>query len=146
MPRRSTGETPFSMTYGAEAIIPIEVDLSSMRVVDFTRSSNDECMVEGLDALEKKREMVAVRLADDQQKLAQGYNKKVRPQGFVAGDLILWKALGSMKDQNASKLVPNWEGPYGVTATARAKAFYLEDMEERPLPRLWNVCNPKKYY
>ena len=106
-PRRSTGETPFSMTYDAEAIIPIEVDLSSMRVVDFTRSSNDECMVEGLDALEKKREMVAVRLADDQQKLAQGYNKKVRPQGFVAGDLILWKALGSMKDQNAGKLAPN---------------------------------------
>ena len=91
MPRRSTGETPFSMTYGAEAIIPIEVDLSSMRVVDFTRSSNDECMVEGLDALEKKREMVAVRLADDQQKLAQGYNKKVRPWEFMARDLVLRK-------------------------------------------------------
>ena len=65
MPRRSTGETTFSMTYSAEAIISIEVDLSSMRVADFTQSSNDERMVEGLDALDEKREMVAVRLADD---------------------------------------------------------------------------------
>ena len=64
MPRRSTGETPFSITYGAEAIIPIEVDLSSMRVADFTY------MLEGLDSLEEKREMVVVRLVDDQQKLA----------------------------------------------------------------------------
>ena len=35
-PRRSTGETPFSMTYGVEAIIPIEIGLSSMRVTDFS--------------------------------------------------------------------------------------------------------------
>ena len=42
--RRSTGETPFSMTYGAEAVsklIPIEISLLSMRVEDFTRSDND---------------------------------------------------------------------------------------------------------
>lgn len=70
---------PFSMIYGAEAVIPIEVSLSSIKVADFTRSSNHEHMVEGLDALEEKQEMVAVRLVDYWQKLAQGYNRKVRP-------------------------------------------------------------------
>ena len=34
MPRRSTSKTPFSMTYGAEAVIPIEVGLSRMKVSD----------------------------------------------------------------------------------------------------------------
>ena len=90
--------------------------------------------------------MVVVRLAHYQQKLAQGYNRNVRPRGFMVGDLVLWKAVGSMKDQNAGKLAPNWEGPYQVTATVRVEAYYLEDMEERPLPRPWNVCNLKKYY
>jgi len=52
----------------------------------------------------------------------------------MAGDLILGKAVGSMKEQNVGKLAPNWEGPYRVTATAGAGAYYLEDMEERPLP------------
>ena len=56
-----------------------------------------------LDALEERRDMVFVRLANYQQKLAQGYNKKVRPREFVLGDLILRKAIGSMKDHNVGK-------------------------------------------
>ena len=35
-PRRSTGETPFSMTYEVEVVIPIEISLSSIRVADFS--------------------------------------------------------------------------------------------------------------
>ena len=46
-------------------------------------------MVGNLDALEERREMVFVWLADYQQKLAWGYNKKVRPWKFVVGDLVL---------------------------------------------------------
>ena len=42
--------------------------------------------------------MVAVRLADYPQKFAQGYNRKVRPWGFVVGDLILRKVVGSIKN------------------------------------------------
>lgn len=91
-------------------------------------------MIENLDALEERRDMVSMRLVDFKQKLAQGYNKKVRPWEFVPRDLVLQKVIGSMKDQNAGKLVPNWEGPYRVIAMAKAGTYYLEDMEERPLP------------
>jgi len=34
-PRRSTGETLFSLTYGAEAVIPAEINLCSARVEGF---------------------------------------------------------------------------------------------------------------
>ena len=64
----------------------------------------------------------------------------------MSRDLILQKAVGSIKYQNAGKLAPNWEGPYQVTATAGVRAYYLEDLEERPLPRPWNIYNLKKYY
>ena len=30
--RRSTGETPFSMTYGVEAVIPVETGFPMMRI------------------------------------------------------------------------------------------------------------------
>ena len=46
------------------------------------------------------------------------------------------KAIRSAKDQSASKLALNWEWLYQVTATTRTGAYYLEDLEERPLPRL----------
>lgn len=56
------------------------------------------------------------------------------------------RIVGSMKDQNARKLAPNWEGPYRVTTVAKMGAYYLEDVEERLLLRPWNVSNLKKYY
>ena len=61
-------------------------------------------------------------------------------------DLVLQKAIESMKVQNVGKLASNWEGLYRVTATVGARAYYLEDLEEKPLPRPWNVYNLKKYY
>ena len=65
---------------------------------------------------------------------------------FDAGDLVLRKAVGNMRDINVEKLAPTWEGPYRVTAIASVGAYYLEDLEERPLPRPWNVHNLKKFY
>ena len=56
------------------------------------------------------------------------------------------RIVGSMKDQNVRKLAPRWEGPYRVTTVAGMGAYYLEDMEERLLPRPWNISNLKKYY
>ena len=52
---------------------------------------------------------------------------------------MLWKALRNARDASAGKLAPNWEGPYRVTIITGAGAYYLEDMDERPLPRPWNV-------
>ena len=70
----------------------------------------------------------------------------MKKKEFGAGDLVLQKAVGNAQDVNAGKLAPTWEGPYRVTAIAGAGAYYLEDMEERPLPRPWNVQNLKKFY
>ena len=83
---------------------------------------------------------------DYQQKLAQRYNPDMKKREFSAGDLVLQKAVGNAQDVNAGKLAPTWEGPYRVTAIVGAGAYYLEDMEERPLPRPWNVQNLKKFY
>ena len=49
-------------------------------------------------------------------------------------DLMLSKAVGNMRDTNAGKLAPTWEGPYKVTAIAGTRAYYLKDLDERPLP------------
>jgi len=69
-PRRSKGETPFSLTYGAEAVIPVKVNLCSTRVAGFDPIQNNELMVERLDWLEECREAATIRLAEYQQKLA----------------------------------------------------------------------------
>lgn len=51
-PHRSIGETPFSMTYGAEAIIPLETEFPTLRTSSFTPSCNDGLLEKSLDLIE----------------------------------------------------------------------------------------------
>ena len=60
IPRRSTGETPFSMTYGVEAVIPIETRFPTLRTSSFTPSSNDNLLEKSLDLIEEWRESAMV--------------------------------------------------------------------------------------
>ena len=140
------GETPFSLTYGVEAVIPAEVNLCSAQVNGFDPVQNEQMMVEHLYLLEKYREAAIIRLVEYQQKLARCYNQDVKTREFGVGDLVLRSAVGNMGDTSAGKLAPTWEGPYRVISIAGAGAYYLEDLDERPLPRPWNVHNLKKFY
>ena len=62
-PRRSTGETPFSMTYGVETVIPLESGFPMTRTSLFNPKDNDEQLTRGLDLIEEKRENAMVQLA-----------------------------------------------------------------------------------
>ena len=60
MPRRSTREIPFSMTYGAEAVIPLETGFLTLRTSSFSPSNNNEHLKKNLDLIEEKRENAMV--------------------------------------------------------------------------------------
>ena len=62
-PRRSTRETPFSMTYGSEAVIPLESKFPTTRTSSFNPKDNDEQLTRSLDLIEEKRENAMVQLA-----------------------------------------------------------------------------------
>ena len=52
-PRKSTGETLFSMTYGAEAVIPLESGFPTMTSSAFTSDGNNELLERNLDLIEE---------------------------------------------------------------------------------------------
>lgn len=145
-PRISTGETPFSMTYGVEAIIPLENGFLTLRTTSFNLIDNNEQLEKSLDLVEEKRENAMVRLAYYQQKLRQGYNANVRPKPLELGDLVLRKVVGTAKNPAWGKLGPNWEGPYRITSGAGIGVYFLEDLDSHVIPRPWNVNNLKRYY
>ena len=68
-PRKSTRETPFSMTYRAEAVIPLENGFPTLRTSIFTLDDNDELLKKNLDLVEERRENAMVQLAYYQHKL-----------------------------------------------------------------------------
>ena len=61
--RRSTGETPFSMTYGTEAVIPLETGFPTLRTSLFAPDSNDNLLKRSLDFIEEWRGNAIVQLA-----------------------------------------------------------------------------------
>ena len=73
-PCRSTGETPFSMTYGVEAVIPLKTCFPTLKTSSFSPSSNNNLLEKSLDLIEERREGVMVQLAYYQHKLKQGYD------------------------------------------------------------------------
>ena len=145
-PRSLIGETPFSMSYGAEAVIPLETGFPTLRTQSFNLSDNDELLERSLDLIEEKRESAMVQLAYYQHKLKQGYNAKVKLRPLEPGDLVLRKVLSIAKNPTWGKLGPNWEGPYCVTSSAGIRAYFLEDLDEHIIPRPWNVNNLRMYY
>lgn len=53
LPKRSTRETPFSKTYGSEAIIPTEIGFLTMRFDQFIGSDNEQLLSFDLDLTEE---------------------------------------------------------------------------------------------
>ena len=53
--RTLTGETPFRLAYGADAVIPAEVGLTSYRVENYTEDKNEEALHLQLDLVDKVR-------------------------------------------------------------------------------------------
>jgi len=52
----STRETPFSLVYGAKALIPVEVGEPSARFRHSNKGSNNEAMETALELLDERRE------------------------------------------------------------------------------------------
>ncbi|XP_075640509.1 uncharacterized protein LOC142612283 [Castanea sativa] len=57
---RSTGETSFSLTYGAEAVISLDTGFSTLRTSLFAPDSNDGLLERSLDLIEERREYAMV--------------------------------------------------------------------------------------
>ena len=89
--RTPTGETPFRLTYRTEAMIPVEVGVTSTRRTVFSEEGNDENLRFNLDCLDEVRDKASSRMTKYQQKMAEYYNKRVKLKRLDIGDLILCK-------------------------------------------------------
>ena len=62
-PNRSTRFTPFFLVYGAEAIVPTDVEFDSPRVTVYTEAEAKEAREDGVDLLEEARLLALNRSA-----------------------------------------------------------------------------------
>ena len=144
-PRTSTHETPFSLTYGTEAMLPMEMMVGMLRSTNTDEGSNDQDLRLNLDILEEKREKSKIRQAAYKRVTERYYNQRVKERAFSVGEYVLRKNESS-RAQPQGKLGPTWEGPYIIIEANRNDAYVLEAVEGRQIPRTWNARNLKKFF
>ena len=145
-PGRPTGNTPFVLAYGMDAVIPTKIGLPTIRTEAVKQDDASMELGRNLDWADEVRESAAIRLAYYQQRASAHYNRKVRPRSFKNGTLVLRKVFENTVETGAGKFQANWEGPYIVSKSNENGTYHLQKLNGTPLLRPWNVSNLKQYY
>ncbi|XP_075086092.1 uncharacterized protein LOC142168831 [Nicotiana tabacum] len=128
------GETSFSLVYGAETLISVEIGEPSTRYTHATTEANKEELQVNLDLLEERIEAALIRMAAKKQMIERYYNRKANLRHFNIGDFFLKKVFRSTKAANAENLSPNWECRYRVQGIAGKGAYESETIDGKVLP------------
>ncbi|GKE72033.1 reverse transcriptase domain-containing protein [Tanacetum coccineum] len=86
--KQSNRETPFTLTYDSEDVMPAEIGMPTYRTMMIREEFNDEELRLNLDLLQERRELAAIQEARDKTKMEQYYNKKVRPTSFKPREFV----------------------------------------------------------
>ncbi|XP_071687863.1 uncharacterized protein [Rutidosis leptorrhynchoides] len=144
-PKWSTGETPFNLVYGTNAVIPAEICVPTQRVLAFDVEKNSSVLRENLNLLEERRIMAAIRQADAKQRMEKYYNKWVRHVQFREGYLVL-RVNEESRQAKQGKMGSRWEGPYKIIKAHPNGSYTLAAPSDEELQRTWNAMSLKKFY
>ncbi|XP_019160036.1 PREDICTED: uncharacterized protein LOC109156639 [Ipomoea nil] len=86
--RWATGESPFSLAYGFEAKVPVEVVEPTHRVRNYSDEGNEESLRIEKNFLEERREAAHARMVEYQQAVKRYWDRRIRPRTFQVGDLV----------------------------------------------------------
>nr|GEZ28489.1 reverse transcriptase domain-containing protein [Tanacetum cinerariifolium] len=86
--KSNNGETPFLLTYGAEAVILAEIGMPTLKTAEVDMIKNNKALGISLDLLEEKRKQAAVQEAKSKAKMERYYNARVRNTSFHPGDFV----------------------------------------------------------
>ncbi|XP_064979374.1 uncharacterized protein LOC135620371 [Musa acuminata AAA Group] len=145
-PKTATSESPYSLTFGTEAVLPPEVAIATLRTEDFDERASDEGLRANLDMLEERRAEAHLKALSYKKAVARVYNRKIRPRPIKLSDLVLRKTEVNDLTRAKGKLAPKWEGPYRVVEVVRPGTYRLATMDGSSLPRTWNVQNLKRFF
>ncbi|RVW96504.1 hypothetical protein CK203_029636 [Vitis vinifera] len=145
-PGRPTGNTPFALAYGMDAVIPTEIGLPTIRTDAAKQSDANMELGRNLDWTDEVRESAAIRMANYQQRGISTLQSQSEAKSLQNGTLVLRKFLKILLKWVAGKFQANWEGPYIVSKASNNGAYHLQKLDGTPLLRPWNVSNLKQYY
>ncbi|MCO5602979.1 hypothetical protein L7F22_057121 [Adiantum nelumboides] len=128
--KASTQFTPYHLVYGQEALLPIEVELGSLRVLAKETTSSKEKLEQrilDLQRLELDREAATDYYITQANKKREQFNNKIKQKKLEEGMLVM--RYDSRLDLSHSKnFLQRWEGPYVIFKKFKNGSYRLQDL------------------
>ena len=84
--------------FGTEAVILMEMGLTSFRVKTYEDQKNQQELNNSLYLIDEVREEAMKQMVKHKEAMAKYYNRKVKVRRFNTGDLVLRKVSQATKD------------------------------------------------
>jgi hypothetical protein len=142
-PSRATGFSPFFLVYGAEAVLPTDLEYGSPRTRAYNDQSNQTSREDSLDQLEEARDMALLHSARYQQSPRRYHARGVQPRDLQVGDLVLrlWQDA-----RGRHKLTPLWEGPFIIAKILKPRTYKLANNQGEVYRNAWNIRQLRRFY
>jgi ribonuclease HI/transposase InsO family protein len=142
-PSQATGFSPFFLVYGAEAILPTDLEYSSQRTKAYDDQSNQTNREDSLDQLEEAWDVALLHSTRYQQSLRRYHARRIRPRGFQVGDLVLWLRQDA---RGCHKLTPPWEGPFIIVKILKPGTYKLANNQGEVYSNACNIQQLRRFY
>ncbi|GAA0145625.1 hypothetical protein LIER_05778 [Lithospermum erythrorhizon] len=110
------GETPFTIVYGTEAMLPVEVGLPSYRQKGFDEGENNQGMKRELNFTDELRDQALFKRFQYKHLMARSYNRRVKNREFK------------------------------VTKVVGPATYELSHVNGKPISHTWHATKLCKYY
>ncbi|XP_050207554.1 uncharacterized protein LOC126656970 [Mercurialis annua] len=147
--KSATGTSPFRLVYGYDAMLPMELTVTSTRRRYQNELSKDDyfdkMVIDALD-LDEERLTALDHLEAQKRSVERAYNKRVKRKAFMVGDIV-WKAVLPIghKDNRLGKWSPNWESSFIVVNKLTGSAYLLANIDGEEHDRAINGQFLKHY-
>jgi transposase InsO family protein len=144
--KKLTGQTPFRLVYGQEAVVPLEFLVPSLRVAAITNMTERGTVQERLSQLmEMEEDRILAGFHQEVQKARDKswHDRHIKRKSFKEGDLVL--VYDSKFLQHPGKFRMHWLGPYEVKTVTEGGVVQLKDLGGTKLRGMINGSRLKLY-
>ena len=142
-PSKATGQTPFFLVYGSEAILPADIMWKSPRLEMYDSTEADGSRQLEVDSLDEMRCNALLRSTRYLQNMRRYHDRNIQTRSFNIGDMVLRRI---QDETGLHKLNSRWEGHFIVTKVTGPGSYRLIYVDGLEVPNSWNIEHLQKFY
>jgi hypothetical protein len=143
IPSKPTGQSPYFLVYGSEAILPADVMWDSPTVEQYDEGISEDSKRVDIDGLEEARCAALVQSARYLEGIRRYHDCNIKERSFNVGDLVLCRIQNT---EGLHKLSSPWEGPFTVAKVTGPGSYRQQTLEGEDVNNLWNIDQLCRFY